>query len=271
MTRRSAYLTLAVLMLLGVTGMLSPVAGSRAVVADHEVAHFHVGASVDTTPVVGECTRTHGFWLAHPALTGHILGEHLGGMVDCGWVQLTTTEQVLGALAADPKRDAQGVIRDRLGRARVLCTRQLVAAILSTGFTNGAELPMDPVTGLPMATAARNALVAGDVSECLRLAELIDAFLQAYCEVEIVLDCGYVIEPPNTAAGLALADLTVLDVLPAAPSAADKPQAPTDEPATPAPAEETTAAPPPAPEAEPSTPSSPPAPATNASGSSAAN
>ncbi len=207
------------LVIAGTIALLAPYTGTSAILTDRETASVRVVGATDSPQETGCATRTHGFWLAHPELTAHVLEEHLAGSIDCGPLLLTSSEGVLGALAADPKRDSSGEKRDRLGRARVLCTRQLVAVVLSQALSNAAPVPLDPVTGVDLVTAARSALNSSDAEECLRLSELLDAYLQAHCEEELVLDCGYRVEADQLATGIALANTSIMDSVESEPPA----------------------------------------------------
>ena len=232
----SVRIAASALVIAGTIALFAPITSTTALLTDRETAHVRVVGAADAPVETGCATRTHGFWLAHPALTAHVLEEHLSGRIECGPLVLTSSEGVLGALAADPKRDSSGEIRDKLERARVLCTRQLVAGILSGAFSNAAPVPLDTATGVDLIAAARSALDSSDARECLRLAELLDAYLQAHCDEEFLLDCGYVLEPDQLAIGTELANTSVMDSVNDAPVATtpEDPSASTSDTTTPA-------------------------------------
>ena len=212
--RNSIRISTIALLIAGTAMLAAPWATTTAILVDREIAHIQFAGSAEAPLSAEGATRTHGFWLSHPALTGHILTDHLGGSIDCGPLLVTSTEGALGALAADPNRDSNGAKRDKLGKAQVLCTRQLVAAALSGAFTNAAPVPLDARTGLDLLSAARTALNARNASECVRISELLAAYLGAHCEVDIVLDCGYATGPSQEALGLSLANTSIMDPAP---------------------------------------------------------
>jgi len=240
--KHSIRIVTTALVIAGTIALLAPFTGTTALLTDRETAHVRVVGTSDLPQETGYATRTHGFWLAHPALTGHVLEEHLGGSIDCGPLVLTSNEGVLGALAADPRWDSNGDKRTRLDRARVLCTRQLVAAVLSGALSNAAPVPLDPATGVDLLAAARSALNASDARECLRIAELLDAYLQAHCEEELVLDCGYRLEADQLEAGLALANISIMDPVESESPATQSPEPSMSASQTPSPPSEEPAA-----------------------------
>lgn len=268
--RNSLRITTASLMLAGTLALAAPATQTSALLVDREVSHVHLAGSAEATVPDRNGTRTHGFWLSHPVFTDHVLHEHLDSELDCGWTELTSTADVLGVLAADPTWDSNGVMRTKLARARVLCARQLVAAILSSSLPNAAPVPTDTVTELDLITAARTALTDLNAKECIRIAELLADYLEAHSDAEITLDCGYVIEPSQTARGRSLANIAIMDLVaahanapqpssPATDGAETEPSEPsadatrTAEPTT-APEEVPPATPPPAAPVEPETP-----------------
>lgn len=208
------------LMLAGALALVAPAAHTSALLVDLETSHVHLAGSTEVVVPDRGVTRTHGYWLSHPVLTGHVLTEHLDSALDCGWAELTSTADVLGVLAADPTWDSNGVMRTKLARARVLCARQLVAAILSGALPNAAPVPVDTVTGLDLITAGRTALSSLDAKECIRISELLAAYLEAHCDAEITLDCGYIIEPKQTARGRFLANTAIMDFVAASTNTA---------------------------------------------------
>lgn len=252
---RSMRIAAVALVIAGMIASLAPCTGTTALLTDRETARVRVTGTPECAQQDTCATRTHGFWLAHPEFTRHMLEDHLGGRIECGPLLLTSVEGVLGTLAADPKRDSDGDKRSGPDKARVLCTRQLVAVILSSALSNAATVPTDPVSGLDLVSAARLALESADAKECLRLSALLDAHLEAHCEAELRLDCGYSIKAEQATRGLALANTSIMDPVesepvcgePAEPGAADPVVEPAPSKADPADTPDTPPAPAPAP------------------------
>jgi len=163
------------------------------------------------TPEDGDATRTPGFWMTHCDFTQHVFAAHLGSYIDLGWRELYTPADVFGMFWANTAKESDGEKRSKLCQAKVIGSFQLTAAILNTGLENGAVVPIDPVTGLDLITAMRNALSGDDRDEILRLKDLLDTYNNSGTEVDIVDACGYPVLPADPECAKALADITIAD------------------------------------------------------------
>jgi uncharacterized repeat protein (TIGR01451 family) len=94
---------------------------------------------------VGGATRTLGFWKTHCEYTEHVFEEHCGGTFNLGWIQINDINDLLGVLFANPAKISDGKTkRDALCKARVIASKQAVAALLNNCLDNGAPLPKTP-------------------------------------------------------------------------------------------------------------------------------
>jgi hypothetical protein len=137
-------------------------------------------------------TRTRGFWQTHGSdalefgepleygYTCYVFEREFGenGM-DLGWVTLNECYEALGAFWANNAKDSDGKRRNKVCKAQVNASKQLVAAYLNTGLPGHMAVPIDDGpkgTGLDILTALRNALEAGNSKEILRLMSLVDEY-----------------------------------------------------------------------------------------------
>jgi uncharacterized repeat protein (TIGR01451 family) len=112
----------------------------------------------------GDATRTWGFWKTHGSdgdlflppdypeswnvdfgYTCHVFEDHLGGMMNLGWKQVDSCEDLFAIFWAHRARESDGTPRNKVSRecqAQVRCSGQVAAALLNTGLDNGA--PLDP-------------------------------------------------------------------------------------------------------------------------------
>ena len=170
-----------------------------------------VTLTFENTPEDGDATRTPGFWMTHCDFTQHVFNDHLGGSIDLGWRVLDSVEDVFGMFWANTAKDSNGEKRSKLCQAKVIGSFQLTAAILTSGLENGATIPIDPVTGLDLITAMRNALSGDDRDEILRLEGLLDTYNNSGVDVDIVDGCGYPVLEADPKCAKALADITIAD------------------------------------------------------------
>ena len=68
--------------------------------------------------------------------------------------------ELFGIFWANNAKESDGHRRNKVCQAQIIGSFQLLAAILNTGLDNGAAVPTDPVTGLSIIDAMRNALAA---------------------------------------------------------------------------------------------------------------
>jgi hypothetical protein len=122
-----------------------------------------------------ECTRTPGFWKTHLAFTDHVFG----GSIDLGWKQCDSIEDVMGMLWANKAKDCDGSKRDKLNKARVICSYQALAAHLNSGLCNGAPLPLSWCT-------IKTILSGDDICDIQALYETLSAYNESGDECEIV-------------------------------------------------------------------------------------
>jgi hypothetical protein len=94
---------------------------------------------------------------------------HLGGSVDLGCAQLTSIEEVLGFLYANP-----GEADDKLCQAQIIAGRQVAGAILNTGLENGKSLavaaPYDTIEKIG------DVWCNGTPEEIIEMSEALDAY-----------------------------------------------------------------------------------------------
>jgi uncharacterized repeat protein (TIGR01451 family) len=152
----------------------------------------------------GEATRTQGFWRTHCDYTSHVFEVHLGSYIDLGWKQLDSPEDVFGMLWARISRESDHSPRSRLDMARMIASRQAVAAILNSGLDNGAPLPVS------LADIA-SILGGTDIGAILALKGTLDSYNNSGDDVEIVDGDGQVILPADPKCSWALADITIAD------------------------------------------------------------
>ena len=131
--------------------------------------------------------------------------------MDVGWGTLTTAKQVMGVMYANTSTDSHGKRRSTLDQARIVASRQLVAAILNTGLPNGASVPVDPVTGKDIITAARDALKGTSAAEILRLGALLDAYNNSGDPIPILDPDHYPIGSADPSLASSMADISVAD------------------------------------------------------------
>jgi hypothetical protein len=130
-------------------------------------------------------TRTIGFWQTHTAYTTHVFDSHLGGSMDLGWTTLDDVGDVFGVLWATPAKTSTGVKRCTLNQAKIICSTQLVGAILNTGLDNGAGVPEYEDSGMNLIEAAQDALQGTDKDLIIHLAGLLDDYNNSYDDIMI--------------------------------------------------------------------------------------
>ncbi|HAG08232.1 MAG TPA: hypothetical protein DCK87_01510, partial [Desulfotomaculum sp.] len=158
--------------------------------------------------IAGGATRTPGFWKTHYDYTTHVVTVHLsvyeGVYIDLGWKKLSSTADVLGMLWADKAKSSDGSRRDKLCQARVIASFQAVAAILNSGLSNGAPLPVS-------LSYIQDTLKGNDIGAIRALGETLDAYNNSGDDIAIVDNDGYMIKPADpgqakTNANFAIAD-----------------------------------------------------------------
>ena len=158
--------------------------------------------------IAGGATRTPGFWKTHYDYTNHLLTVHLsvyeGVYIDLGWKTLNTPEDVFGMLWADKAKNSDGSRRDKLCQARVIASYQVVAAILNSGLSNGAPLPVS-------LSYIQDTLKGKNIDAIRALGETLDAYNNSGDDIAIVDNDGYTVKPADpgeakTSANLAIAN-----------------------------------------------------------------
>jgi hypothetical protein len=156
------------------------------------------GETTCTNIVVGP-TRTPGFWMTHTQITKDAFDAI--GPIDLGYITLTRPEDVFGIFYASNHFFEDGSPRDNVCQARIIGSFQLLAAIFNAEYL-GTRVPTDPVTGLDLITATRQAMVAGNAGEILRLSGLLDDYNNSGDDVDLGFDPG----PATPQESQALAD-----------------------------------------------------------------
>ena len=131
----------------------------------------------------GEATRTIGFWKTHYDYTSHVFTYHLGASIDLGWVQLNSVDDIEGMLWADVAKDSTGAKRDELCQARVIASKQAVAAILNSSLENGAPMPVS-------LSEIASTLGGTDIAAIQALGEKLDQYNNSGDGVEIAESDG---------------------------------------------------------------------------------
>jgi hypothetical protein len=191
------------------------------------------GASCE---VAGGATRTRGFWQTHGSngdrwdiplefgYTCHVLEEHLmipgddplnPNVLDFGWTVVEDCPDALGIFWSNNAATSTGDRRtDKVCKASVNASKQLMAAILNTALTNGAPPPDDPYG---MYGDAIEALIEEmgaddpDVKKINKLASVLDAYNNSYDDVAIEDGDGAIIPPADPNGVRDYMDLTVGD------------------------------------------------------------
>ena len=156
--------------------------------------------------IAGGATRTPGFWKTHYDYTTHVVTVHLsvyeGVYIDLGWKKLSSTADVLGMLWTDKAKNSDGSRRDKLCQARVITSFQAVAAILNSGLTNGAPLPVS-------LSYIQDTLKGNDIGAIQILGETLDAYNNSGDDIAIVDNDGYIIKPANPGEAKISANLAI--------------------------------------------------------------
>lgn len=180
-------------------------------------------ASCTVTPR-GGATRTLGFWKSHgsdgdrfdPPLpakgyTCHVAESHGGFPISLGWKTMLNCEDIFGVFWSSPSKTSTGANRPQLCKTKQHASWQLLAAILNSRLTNGASVPIDPVTGLNLITALQTALTTNDAKEITRLAAKLDAYNNSGDGVAIIDADGTLIPPADPNGTRFIADYTAGD------------------------------------------------------------
>ena len=150
-----------------------------------------------TCEVEGGATRTLGFWKTHEDYATHVLNVHLGGTMDLGSKVVGSPEDLFGIFWSKTGEQSNGNRRNATCRMKLHGSWQLAAAILNSALDNGAAVPIDPVTGDDIITAARNALSGNNRKEIIRLSGLLADYNESGDEVAIVDEDGTIILPAD--------------------------------------------------------------------------
>lgn len=157
-------------------------------------------------PPCCECTRTPGFWKTHLAFTDHVFTAHCGSSIDLGWETCDSINDVMGMLWANKAKDCDGGKRDKLNKARVICSYQAVAAYLNHELPCGAALPLSWCT-------IKTILGGCDICEIQALYDTLCAYNESGDECEIVCcPCAPAYNPATPRAAKAIAYIGIADL-----------------------------------------------------------
>jgi hypothetical protein len=156
-------------------------------------------------PPCCECTRTPGFWKTHMAFTDHVFTAHCEGSIDLGWQTCDSIEDVMGMLWANKAKDCDGSKRDKLNKARVICSYQAVAAYLNNELSCGATLPLSWCT-------IKTILSGCNICDIQALYETLSAYNESGDECEIVCcPCAPAYNPATPQAAKSIAYIGIAD------------------------------------------------------------
>jgi hypothetical protein len=138
--------------------------------------------------VTGGATRTPGFWKTHTAFAEHVLETHCGGMLDLGFVELDTIDEVCAYFWANKANNSDGSKRTKLCQARMHAAFQAIAALLNNCVPSGGGIPVDP---------AEIATILGgtDIDAIQELAGILGAYNESGDDVALIDPDG----PPGSA------------------------------------------------------------------------
>lgn len=104
------------------------------------------GTENDEAPcdVTGGATRTPGFWKTHTVFAEHVLFEHCGGVLDLGFVELDSIDEVCAYFWANAANNTDGSKRNKLCQARMHAAFHAIAALLNNCVPSGGGIPVSP-------------------------------------------------------------------------------------------------------------------------------
>ena len=94
--------------------------------------------------VTGGATRTPGFWKTHTTFAEHVLLTHCGGVLDLGFVELDTIDEICAYFWANKANNTDGSKRDKLCQARMHAAFHAIAALLNNCVPSGGGIPVSP-------------------------------------------------------------------------------------------------------------------------------
>ena len=186
--------------------------------AMYDLSNAYDKSASATCLVGGGATRTPGFWKTHLDYATHVFNVHLANVdttvppdeifdatsIDLGWKTVTSIEEAMGIFWASPARESDGDKRSKLCQARELASFQAMAAILNSGLSNGA--------GLPVSLAEIASILGGtDVQAIQNLAGLLDTYNNSGDSVAIVDIDGYMILKADPNGAKDIADIPFAD------------------------------------------------------------
>ncbi len=145
----------------------------------------NTGTVNDETPcsISGGATRTPGFWKTHTLFTDHVLTVHCGGLIDLGFAQLMSIEEVCAYFWANKSKDEDGNKRSELCRARLHASFHAIAANLNNCVPSGGGIPIPP--------AEIAAILGGeDIGAIKALAGELAAYNESGDDVALVDPCA---------------------------------------------------------------------------------
>ena len=94
--------------------------------------------------VAGGATRTPGFWKTHTTFAEHVLLTHCVGVIDLGFVELDTIDEVCAYFWANKANNTDGSTRSKLCQARMHAAFHAIAANLNNCVPSGGGIPVSP-------------------------------------------------------------------------------------------------------------------------------
>ncbi len=160
----------------------------------------------DRCDVEGGATRTLGFWKTHCEYTEHVFTQHCGGPFDLGWIQVADINDILGVLFANPANNSDDSKRSALCQARVIASKQAVAALLNNCLDNGASLPKTP--------AEITAILGGTNKTAIKqLGELLGMYNNSGDDITIIDNDGFLFGNATPRDCAAIANIEVADCI----------------------------------------------------------
>jgi len=140
----------------------------------------HAEATVVVTPPPALATRTQGFWATHTTFTEWVFDNKLGSdiKIDSNTPHakdINTYGKLFGGFWCGISKMSDGTGRSGVDQNRTILLQQLLAAILNHA-ASGVTVPIDPVTGYDLITAANMAYSGTDGKEMMRIKDLLDTF-----------------------------------------------------------------------------------------------
>jgi len=162
--------------------------------------------------------RTQGFWATHTSFTETIFNWNWNEVsplvigAGSNTKEIATPEELFGAFWSSISYKSDNKRRKPEDQARMILAQQLLAAILNyDGF--GAEVPVDPVTGLDLIEAGNDAYAGDKKKEMIRVERLLDDYNQSGKSVPLPEEWEAYLEPATPDESKEMADIPYWDDL----------------------------------------------------------